>query len=390
MMNEFEANKPFIINGLLLGDEGKGSWVDYLTATFNKDLVVRFNGGANAAHHVVSDNKYHCFSQFGSGTFSGADTLFSKHTLIEPLALKIEADKLTNDIGYNPLRHLFIAAEAKLITPFHVLANRLNQSDYNTTGMGIGVTVQDSLDRPQEYLKIGDLFEVNSLIDKLYKTRSYISDKYGYHESYYKVNIVDLVLEYLDIFKPHSSYSINRVKILNQDSVNNLIRQRNIIFEGAQGILLDEKYGEDGFNTWSNCTKDNAVEILAEAGIKEYVSFGVTRTYATRHGKGKFSSILKLNNKLIEPHNSFNESQGDFKRGWLDVEQLKYAIKCNKGIDFLLVSHYDALDKGLKIKAQNDLVVVNGLNFIPRIEKELGVNVFAISSGAERKAKLLL
>ena len=325
-----------IVQGSFFGDEKKGGWVDYLTAKFSKNLVIRFNGGANAAHNVLVDNVHHCFSQFGSGTFSGADTLLSQFTLVEPLALEIEAQILQPKLGYNSLKHVFIDSRAKLITPFHILANRLNSKSGSTTGMGIGVTMQDSLDRPARYLTIGDVFK-SGFGDKLVETKEYILDTYPDNKAYHKVSIPSLIKKYWKI--------LSQVEILDAADTNYLVDERSIIFEGAQGILLDENKGFHPYTTWSTTTKDNALRILADAGIKEHYTFGATRIYGTRHGDGVFPTFDEYLTKILpEPHNTYNESQGNFRNGWLDTVLLQYAISANGGVDSLLVSHCDMLN----------------------------------------------
>lgn len=115
----------------------------------------------------------------------------------------------------------------------------------------------------------------------------------------------------------------------------------DIIFEGAQGVLLDEKYGEPQHNTWTDCTYNNAVKILSEMPIRvsEVVRVGVLRSYFTRHGEGKFDEDPSMN--YPEPHNSHPSFQGRFRIGKFDSKKVKYALECLGGVDMVALNHLD-------------------------------------------------
>lgn len=332
-----DANKPFIVSGLQNGDESKGKWTAFLSRKLNKTLNVRYNSGPNAMHNVVSKGIHHCFSQFGSTLFEGTPTLFSRYTLIEPLALANEAQILKSKVDFTPYDKLFIDARAKLITPFHVITNRLHSEKGSTTGMGIGVTVQDSIDRPINHMTVLDLLQPD-LVYKLESAKAYIINRYGYNEAY-NIDLTDLVERYDRITE--------NLNILFAVDVNSLMRTNNLIFEGAQGILLDEDFGFAPYNSWSKTTKHNALKLLADAGITEKpINVGLTRIYSHKHGIGQLPSYdAELTEMLPEPHNGFNEYQGHFRAGWLDLNLLRYAIDVNDGIDYIAFSHTDYRDR---------------------------------------------
>lgn len=394
---------PIVITDCGLGDSSKGKWTDFLVRKFNKNLVVRFNGSGNAAHNVLVNNKiHHTFSQFGSGTLAGSASLFSRHTLIEPLALENEARILSEKVPFNPFSKLFLDSRAKLITPFHVIANRLTSKSGTTTGMGLGICVQDSLDR-SDFLTLTDLRSAD-LKNKLLRTKEYIQNKYG-SNSAYDIDIHSL-------FKKYNSISAN-LNILESAEVNELLNRSNLIFEGSQGVLLDESVGLGLDVTWSRTTKHNALEVLAEAGITEKpINIGLARVYAHRHGFGVLPTYdAHLTSILPEPHNSYNNWQGEFKCGFADLELLKYAIKVNDGIDYLALSHVDYLKKldnwNVSVGYLNcDMFVPTNLaeqallgqrlfNAVPQYEKiksadvpsflskELNQKIFGVSYGAE-------
>src|SRR5687768_12378377 len=113
-----------IVIGLGFGDEGKGAVVDALCGDGSVSTVVRFNGGAQAAHNVIAGGRHHTFSQFGSGTLAGVPTWLSRHVLVEPIALATESRELEAIGVPDPLSLMSIDAQALLTTPFHVAANR--------------------------------------------------------------------------------------------------------------------------------------------------------------------------------------------------------------------------------------------------------------------------
>ncbi|WP_280342182.1 adenylosuccinate synthetase, partial [Nocardia neocaledoniensis] len=143
-----------VVVDLGFGDAGKGATVDWLCAP-EADLgvaaVVRFNGGAQAAHNVVADGRHHTFAQFGAGTFHGVPTLLSRHMLVEPMALAAESERLAALGVRDPLGLLAIDGRALLTTPIHIAANRAREdargsSRHGSCGRGIGETAWYALE----------------------------------------------------------------------------------------------------------------------------------------------------------------------------------------------------------------------------------------------------
>jgi adenylosuccinate synthase len=125
-----------------------------------------------------------------------------------------------------------------------------------------------------------------------------------------------------------------------------------ILFEGAQGVLLDKERGTKPYVTSSNTTQENARTLLT--GYEgDITSLGVMRMYATRHGVGTFPTETGELNHLPEPHNTPNEYQGEMRNGWVDLELFKRAIKINGGIDGLVINHLDLWDKCAQWKLGN-------------------------------------
>src|SRR5687767_10013422 len=172
--------QAILVIDLAFGDCGKGAVVDFLTRRQHAHTVVRFNGGPQAGHNVVTpDGRHHTFSQFGSGTFvPGVRTLLSRFMLIEPYALLNEAKHLAQVGVPDALGRLIIDRRSPVITPAHQAANRLRElargdAAHGTCGMGVGETMQDLLEHPDLMLQAADLADTAGVKRKLRDVVSY-------------------------------------------------------------------------------------------------------------------------------------------------------------------------------------------------------------------------
>ena len=345
--------------GLGFGDEGKGAVVDALCQDGSVATVVRFNGGAQAAHNVVAGERHHTFSQFGSGTLSGVPTLLSRHVLVEPIALATEARQLTALGVADPLGLLSIDADALLTTPIHVAANRAREDArgsgrHGSCGKGIGETVWCSLVASRAAapgsvvegqpvpsvagppLTVGDCADPGRLcrgLDAL--ARFYEPLLAGSGHGFPAV--ADLVGLYRDFAAA--------VRTVSGDEVGRRAETGRLVFEGAQGVLLDQWRGFHPHTTWSTVTPDNARSLLGGRPIQV---LGVTRTYHTRHGAGPLpTEDSALRQRFPEPHNDTGDYQGRWRSGHLDAVLLRYAVAACGGIDGLAVTHLDRARGGL-------------------------------------------
>lgn len=169
-----ENNKKtlFLIIGLGYGDEGKGTITDYLTRVYDVDLIVRYNGGSQAAHNVVTENGiWHCFSQFGSGTLAGARTFLSEYMFVEPFALMEEVKHLEKKEVSQPLSLLLLHEDCVVVTPYHRYMNRvkelLRSQRHGSCGLGIGQAMQDNLNPHIPTIQIKDFSDKEKLFAKL-------------------------------------------------------------------------------------------------------------------------------------------------------------------------------------------------------------------------------
>ncbi|PSL57272.1 adenylosuccinate synthase [Saccharothrix carnea] len=349
-----------IVVGLGFGDEGKGAVVDALCHDGPVTSVVRFNGGAQAAHNVVVGDRHHTFSQFGSGTLAGVPTHLSRHVLVEPIALATESRELAELGVADPLRLLSVDADALLTTPIHVAANRAREdarghARHGSCGKGIGETTwygllaargaapgavvegQEVIGVPGLPPTVGDCADPAVLRAKLDALARFYAPLIGPGPS-----VDDLVSLYRDF--------AGAVRVTTGDEVGRLADRGRLVFEGAQGVLLDQWRGFHPHTTWSTVTPDNARDLL---GHRRAAVIGVTRTYHTRHGAGPFPTedggVLA---RFPERHNGTGEYQGAWRAGHLDAVLLRYAVDACGGVDGVAVTHLDAAD--LKVATAYD------------------------------------
>jgi len=353
------TQKAYLIAGMGYGDEGKGTIVDWLTREShpNRVIVVRYNGGAQAAHNVrLSNGKNHTFSQFGSGTLAGAETYLSKFMIANPLAMLREADALEKLGVHNPLKSIFIDENCLITTPYQSASNRLKEilcgHTNSSCGMGINETVQDN--EQGLSLRVHDLLNISSLRKKLILQkevkleffRKQKTDLNGLSSAKLEWNIIeDSHNITLNRIIEKFIYWGNEVKIVNESYFNTILCKIPIlIFEGAQGILLDQQHGFFPYVTRSDVTFKNA-ESLLQNFTGEIKKFGISRSFQTRHGNGPFpSENNKLKHLAKNDSNCTNIWQGNFRVGELDLVTLKYAASILR-LDGIIFTHLDCVDK---------------------------------------------
>lgn len=346
-----------LVVDLGFGDSGKGTMVDYLVRRYEADLVVRFNGGPQAGHNVVlPDGRHHTFAQFGCGSFvPGVQTLLSRFMLIEPYAMLNEASHLQSLGVSDILSRTVIDERCLVITPPQQIANRIGErarrkDAHGTCGMGIGETVADSLRSADFVVCAADLRDQSLTRKKLQTILEFKRSELDSIREHAKVDELRVLDDPSWIETAVDVYAqvIKKTSILDPEQVEKMIGSAPVsIFEGAQGVLLDERFGFRPHTTWSQTTFTNAIALLDEAqfdGSRQRI--GVTRTYLTRHGPGPFvTEDQDLSAVLPEPHNTDAGWQGRLRRGILDLVMLRYAIKSCESIDALAVTHLDVVPK---------------------------------------------
>lgn len=313
--------KVSIVLGTFFGDEGKGLTTAHLSNP--NSLVVRFNGGQQAGHTVIKNSYRHIYSSFGSGTMNGAHTYWSEYCTFYPKSLYNERKALIAN-GFNPIH--FIHPLSMVTTPFDIDHNRELEgtNKHGSVGMGFGSTIARNENTPFKLYAV-DLTNRDLLIHKLKNIASY----------YNSVDIdeqIDTFLSYVDKLE---------LTICTLSEIKN--NYEHIIFEGAQGIMLDMDFGYFPNVTRSNATSKNAIQIIKDNNLNTPKVYYTMRSYLTRHGNGFMPnevSDFSFEDNTNLPH----KYQGNFRQGYHSLGQFIYAI--NSDCSF---SGYDFNDKVLVI-----------------------------------------
>lgn len=353
-----------IVVGLGFGDEAKGATVDHLCAGGGVAAVVRFSGGAQAAHNVVVGGAHHTFRQFGSGTLAGVASYLSRHVLVSPEALAAEAVELEALGVRDPLGLVTVSPDALVVTPVHRAANRTREdlrggARHGSCGLGIGETrwydlaasaglregeVLEEISAPADVsaaaIRVRDCLDPAVLREKLVALADFYEPllALGVHEAPSVRQMAVTLLEF------------GRAVAIEPDSLflRSAAERGSLVFEGSQGVLLDEWRGFHPHTTWSTVTPAPAQALLASAGLERGEVWGATRAYATRHGAGPFpTEDASLAGVLPEPHNAYGDYQGDWRVGHLDLTLLEYAARVCRaagGLDRVAVSHLDVVE----------------------------------------------
>lgn len=335
--------KHIVIQGSQWGDEGKGKIVDMLMA--KASVVVRFHGGHNAGHTLVIDGQKTILRLIPSGILHPhVHCLIGNGVVVSPEALLQEMGELENR-GINVTERLRISESATLVLPYHVALDQAREkakgkSAIGTTGRGIGPAYEDKVAR--RALRFGDLFNEQRFSEKL-------AEVLDYHnfilQNYHKQEPVDYAQ-----LRDKMLALAPKLKMMKAD-VSGLLADyraqgKHIIFEGAQGTLLDIDHGTYPYVTSSN-TVSGAASVGSGFGplYLDYV-LGVIKAYTTRVGSGPFPTELhdEVGKRLAERGREFGSVTGRPRRcGWLDIVILRRAIQLSS-FSGLCVMKMDVLD----------------------------------------------
>ena len=314
-----------IVIDLGFGDSGKGITVDYLAKQRPQEsLVIRFSGGHQVGHTVKINNFAHTFSNFGAGSLRGVPTYYTPDTTVFPPAI-IEEYKILR--GYNP--KLLFHPLVKVTTPYDIAYNIACETylNHGSCGVGFGATIQRSENGVNLYAK--DLFYSWILKNKLQSIKDYYVKKT--REEAPEITILfkeelEKINESLFVKFCEDCLSLYEIKM--PDTVLNY---KHLIFEGSQGILLDQDHGIFPHVTRSNTSSKWAFDFIEQTtGINttNVSLYYVTRCYQTRHGNGPMSSEIPV--KLInsdQETNIANQFQGKFRVAELDFQLINYSLE---------------------------------------------------------------
>ncbi len=335
--------------GAQWGDEGKGKIVDWLAN--EADIVVRFQGGNNAGHTIVVNKKKIALSLIPSGIIrKNKLSIIGNGVVVNPLALLDEISRL-NKVGVKITRkNLRISENSSIIFSFHkkideIREKRKGPNKIGTTGRGIGPAYEDRVGR--RAIRFADLANDNFLKEKIKNTLDY--------HNIILAGLKSQLITEKEIFDEVSSYKKSILRYV--DRIFPILKKaknegKKILFEGAQGILLDVDHGTYPFVTSSN-TLPSAAASGTGMPLKNlgYI-LGIVKAYTTRVGSGPFPSELKnkIGEKLGRIGNEFGTVTGRQRRcGWFDAIITKHSIDIS-GIDGIALTKLDVLDSFEEIK----------------------------------------
>jgi len=336
-------NRNVVILGTQWGDEGKGKIVDLLTDQV--DAVVRYQGGHNAGHTLVIDGQTTVLHLIPSGILRpGVMCLIGNGVVVSPEALIAEIDKLEQSIG--PVRdRLRLSPACPLILPYHVALDQAREEAagegrIGTTGRGIGPAYEDKVARRS--VRMGDLLHPRRFADKLTQVMEYhnfVLTRYFERPAIDVQEVLDQALAQAEVLGPLVADVVGMLHDYRAAG-------RKILFEGAQGALLDIDHGTYPFVTSSNTTAGGTATGSGFGPLYLDYVLGITKAYTTRVGSGPFPTELfdEQGRHLAERGNEFGATTGRPRRcGWFDAVGLAQAVRINS-VSGLCLTKLDVLD----------------------------------------------
>jgi adenylosuccinate synthase len=428
-----------VVVGTQWGDEGKGKIVDWLTD--HAQGVVRFQGGHNAGHTLIIGGKKTILRLIPSGIMrAGVACYIGNGVVLSPEALFKEIGEL-EDAGLDVQSRLFISEATTLILPYHVAIDQAREArrgagKIGTTGRGIGPAYEDKVGR--RALRVQDLFDAKTFADRLRDNldfHNFVLTQYLGGAAVDFQATLDTMLGYVDRLKPMVTDVSRRLYDANNAG-------QNLLFEGAQGTLLDIDHGTYPFVTSSNCVAGAAAAGAGVGPQKLNYILGITKAYCTRVGAGPFPSELydadnparqsPVGVTLANVGKEFGSVTGRPRRtGWLDAAALRRSIQIN-GVSGLCMTKLDVLDGldevrlcvGYKIDGEDldllprgaadvarcepvyetfggwkestvgintwDALPANAQAYLTRVQEVAGVPIDMVSTGPDRDETILL
>ncbi|MDA0708939.1 MAG: adenylosuccinate synthase [bacterium] len=339
-----------IVLGAQWGDEGKAKIVDYMTT--DSDVVVRYQGGANAGHTIKAGDLTFVFHLIPAGIVHEDKTcVIGNGVVLDPTALFQEVDDLEGR-GISVEGRLFVSDRAHLVMPYHQKIEQANEKKIGdqaigTTLRGIGPTYQDKINRSTA-IRVGDLLDAELLPEKI---RANVREKNEILKRVYGCEGLDevpMIEAYMALGDRLTPYITDTSVYLHEA----MEAGKNILFEGSQGTLLDVDHGSYPYVTSSNTTAGGACtgSGIGPTCVDEVV--GVVKAYTTRVGNGPFPTELndEVGRRIREIGHEYGATTGRPRRcGWLDVVILRMAKRIN-GLSSIAVTRIDILDELEELK----------------------------------------
>ncbi len=332
-----------VVVGAQWGDEGKGKIVDLLTS--HADVVVRFQGGNNAGHTLVVGGEKTVLHLIPAGILHpGKSCVIGNGVVLDPTVFVMEIDRLKQKGGLKDDAQLMLSLDAHVIMPWHKQIDIAREAaagagKIGTTGRGIGPTYEDKVAR--RGLRVRDLLDAAKLARRVRERLPSAREELVRLGATPDLDEAAIVATYTELGKRLAIYATDVSLWLHRA----IKAGKQLLFEGAQGTMLDVDHGSYPYVTSSNTVAGNAVVGCGLGpGAVDYV-LGITKAYSTRVGGGPYPTELKdeTGERLRKIGNEFGATTGRPRRtGWLDVLALRYAARVN-GLDGLAVTKLDCL-----------------------------------------------
>ena len=353
-------NDSYIVSGSLIGDEGKGTLSDYLSNKYDLKENVRFNGGSQASHTVVVNDKTHKFSQLGSGMLNNSRVYLSDNTIVNLFNLVSEAkvlSEITKRSVEDILSYVYVDSNSSIVTPYHSLINKIRELSLNDNSLGsVGTGVSEVYKLKQLTgldLKVSDLLNGSSdyILESLFEyTRCYLSLNRGKisdelfneliseKDSYYLTDSRNK--DYMKICYKNLIES-NLFNIV--DGIQSFHKNSSVLFEGSQGLLLDRELGIKPNTTSLDTTNKYGIKLSNEIDTNP-ISIGCISSLISRHGKGILPTHDKYLDSLVYDKNQlYSYFQGVPRYGWFDAVLFRYSHLVNPN-DYYFISGLDRLN----------------------------------------------
>lgn len=392
------AKRASVVIGANFGDEGKGLVTDFLSASAGSDtLVVRHNGGAQAGHTVVTpDGKRHVFHHFGSGTLAGASTFLSRFYVCNPL-LFFKERPLLEHFGMDPV--VYVDPRASVTTPYDMMINQIAEDTrgkdrHGSCGVGFGETVERT-NYPAYSLSYQDLGDQDLVRKKLQSIRTdWLPSRLN------TLGIKTLSEQWIariksdDIFERYMEEIDRFLQKTHRAEANILQTVKNVVFEGAQGLLLDQDRGWFPHVTRSNTGIKNASLLAKEAGFTSLEAVYISRAYNTRHGAGPLPHELGTlpYPGIRDKTNIAHPYQGTLRFAWLDLDLLSATIAsdlkdCDSSLSVtptLAITCLDQVDGPARYIMRGNLKTESIETFLDDTLKTTDISRSIISHGPSR------
>jgi len=329
--------------GLQWGDEGKGKIIDILAKDY--DIIVRYQGGGNAGHTLIIDNEKFVFHLIPSGILHpGKKCVIGNGIVFDPgLFLDEIAGLSKRNISVNG--NLFVSDRAHVVFPYHkkldlLIEKQRGDSMIGTTGRGIGPCYTDKVAR--DGIRVAELLHKEHFKEKLRKT---VEEKNRVFVDLYK----DEPVSWEDIFEEYCVYA-DKISPFVCDTVDLMAQaiedNKKILFEGAQGTLLDVDFGTYPYTTSSNASAGGVSSGTGVSPKQIHDIIGITKSYATRVGSGPFPTEIvgEQGEHIQKKGGEFGSTTGRPRRcGWFDAVAIRFSVRIS-GVDSLIMTKLDVLD----------------------------------------------